>query len=99
MFFSALLTIQDIDGVRVLTNNVCEFLQKVPDVTEDVFRFGAQSPASILLDAVQQLEMQSPKADDDIQLIRSNLTEAVDTCVSSERLTTQTPMSYLAVHD
>ncbi|CAK7266598.1 Vacuolar protein sorting-associated protein 16 [Sporothrix epigloea] len=80
---SRIHVIQDIDGVRVLTNNVCEFLQKVPDVTEDVFRFGAESPASILLDAVQQLEMQSPKADDDIQLIRSNLTEAVDTCVNA----------------
>ncbi|CAK7263841.1 Vacuolar protein sorting-associated protein 16 [Sporothrix epigloea] len=80
---SRIHVIQDIDGVRVLTNNVCEFLQKVPDVTEDVFRFGAESPASILLDAVQQLEMQSPKADDDIQLIRPNLTEAVDTCVNA----------------
>ncbi|CAK7216508.1 Vacuolar protein sorting-associated protein 16 [Sporothrix eucalyptigena] len=72
-----------IDGVRVITNNVCEFLQKVPDVTEEVFRFGAESSASILLDAVQQLEMQSPKADDNIQLIRPNLTDAVDTCVNA----------------
>jgi hypothetical protein len=41
------------------------------------------SPASILLDAVGQLEMESPKADDYIQLIRPNLTEAVDTCVNA----------------
>lgn len=41
------------------------------------------SPASILLDAVGQLEIQSPKADDYIQLIRPNLTEAVDTCVNA----------------
>lgn len=67
--------------MRVITNDVCEFLHKVPGVTEEVFRFGAESPASILLDAVQQLEVQSPKADDNIQLIRPNLTEAVDTCV------------------
>lgn len=44
--------------------------------------FTESSPASILLDAVAQLEVQSPKADDYIQLIRPNLTEAVDTCVS-----------------
>ncbi|KIH92692.1 hypothetical protein SPBR_02318 [Sporothrix brasiliensis 5110] len=80
---SRIHVIQDIDGVRVVTNTVCEFLQKVPDVTEEVFRFGAESPASILLDAVQQLEMQSPKADDNIQLIRPNLTEAVDNCVNA----------------
>ncbi|OAA67065.1 vacuolar protein sorting [Niveomyces insectorum RCEF 264] len=75
--------IQDVDGVRVLNASVCDFLQKVPGVTEEVFRFGAESPASILLDAVEQLENHSPKADDNIQLIRPNLTEAVDTCVNA----------------
>lgn len=75
--------IQDSDGVRVLTNDVCDFLQKVPEVTDKVFRFGTESAASILVDAVAQLEMQSPKADDNIQLIRPNLVEAVDTCVNA----------------
>ena len=48
-----------------------------------MFRLGTDSPASILLDAVEQLEMQSPKADDNIQLIRPHLVEAVDTCVNA----------------
>ena len=65
----------------MITNDVCDFLQKVPEVSEEVFRFGTESPASILLDAVEQLEDQSPKADDNIQLIRPSLVEAVDTCV------------------
>jgi hypothetical protein len=52
-------------------------------VTDGVFRFGTESPASILLDAVEQLENKSPKADDNIQLIRPNLVEAVDTCVKA----------------
>lgn len=75
--------IGDHDGVRLITNDVCDFLQKVPDVTDEVFRYGSESPASVLLDAVEQLENQSPKADDNIQLIRSNLVEAVDTCVAA----------------
>ncbi|RYP61621.1 hypothetical protein DL769_007619 [Monosporascus sp. CRB-8-3] len=75
--------IPDHDGVRLLTNEVCDFLQKVPDVTDEVFRYGTESPASVLLDAVGQLENQSPKADDNIQLIRPNLVEAVDTCVAA----------------
>ncbi|RYP08276.1 hypothetical protein DL764_002010 [Monosporascus ibericus] len=75
--------IPDHDGVRLLTNEVCDFLQKVPDVTDEVFRYGTESPASVLLDAVEQLENQSPKADDNIQLIRPNLVEAVDTCVAA----------------
>ncbi|CZR57193.1 related to vacuolar protein sorting VACUOLELESS1 [Phialocephala subalpina] len=75
--------IADHDGVRLITNDVCDFVQKVPEVTDEVFRFGTESPASILLDAVEQLENQSPKADDNIQLIRPNLVEAVDTCVKA----------------
>jgi len=76
-------TCPDYDGVRVIANDTCDFLQKVPNVVEDVFRLGTDSPASILLDAVEQLEMQSPKADDNIQLIRPNLVEAIDTCVNA----------------
>ncbi|KAL8835622.1 MAG: hypothetical protein Q9170_003239 [Blastenia crenularia] len=73
----------DIDGVRLITNDVCEFLQKVPDCTEDVFRLGSTSSASVLLDAVDQLEKKSPKADDNIRLIRSSLPDAVGTCVQA----------------
>lgn len=54
-----------------------------PDVTEDVFKLGSTSPASVLLDAIDQLEKKSPKADDNIQLIRPNLGEAVDTCTKA----------------
>ncbi|KAI5928715.1 Vps16, N-terminal region-domain-containing protein [Camillea tinctor] len=75
--------IGDHDGVRLISNDVCDFVQKVPDVTDEVFRYGTESPASVLLDAVGQLENQSPKADDNIQLIRPNLVEAVDTCVAA----------------
>ncbi|KAI9827821.1 MAG: hypothetical protein M1832_004310 [Thelocarpon impressellum] len=73
--------IPDIDGVRIISNDVCEFLQKVPDVTEEVFKLGSTSPASVLVDAIEQLEKKSPKADDDIQLIGPHLVEAVDGCV------------------
>ncbi|KAI1340453.1 vacuolar protein sorting-associated protein 16 [Xylariaceae sp. FL0016] len=78
--------IADHDGVRLISNDVCDFIQKVPDVTDQVFRYGTESAASVLLDAVEQLENQSPKADDNIQLIRPNLAEAVDTCVAAAGL-------------
>lgn len=73
--------IPDYDGIRIFTNDVCEFLQKVPEATEDIFRLGSTSPASILLDAIDQLDKRSPKADDNIQLIRPELDSAVDACV------------------
>jgi hypothetical protein len=73
----------DVDGIRLLTNDVCEFLQKVPDEAVEVFRLGSDSPAANLLEASSLLEQKSPKADDLIQLIRPNLAEAVDTCIKA----------------
>lgn len=52
-------------------------------MTEEIFRLGSTSPASVLLDSVDQLEKKSPKADENIQRIRPNLPEAVDTCVKA----------------
>ncbi|KAF2646353.1 vacuolar protein sorting-associated protein 16 [Massarina eburnea CBS 473.64] len=73
----------DVDGLRLLTNDVCEYLQKVPDESVDVFRLGSDSPAANLLEASSLLEQKSPKADDLIQLIRPSLAEAVDTCIKA----------------
>ncbi|KAF1947575.1 vacuolar protein-like protein sorting vps16 [Clathrospora elynae] len=73
----------DVDGIRLLTNDVCEFIQKVPDEAVEVFRLGSDSPAANLLEASSLLEQKSPKADDLIQLIRPNLAEAVDTCIKA----------------
>ncbi|KAF2745017.1 vacuolar protein-like protein sorting vps16 [Sporormia fimetaria CBS 119925] len=73
----------DVDGLRLLTHEVCEYIQKVPDETVSVFRLGSDSPAANLLEASSLLEQKSPKADDLIQLIRPSLAEAVDTCVKA----------------
>ena len=71
----------DIDGIRILTNDRCEFVQKVPDTVEEVFKLVSDTPPAVLLDAIDQLEKRSPKADDNIQMIRAHLDEAVDVCI------------------
>lgn len=53
------------------------------DVTEEIFRLGSSSPSSVLLDSVEQMEKKSPKADENIQRIRSSLPAAVDTCIKA----------------
>jgi hypothetical protein len=55
----------------------------IADVSEDVFKVGSSSPAAVLLDAVDHLERNSAKADEDIRLIRPQLTEAVDGCIAA----------------
>lgn len=56
------------------------------DVTAEIFRLGSSSPASVLLDSVEQLEKKSPKADENIQRIRSSLPAAVDSCIKAAGL-------------
>ena len=73
----------DIDGVRIITNDVCEFLQKVPDPTESIFRPGSSSPSAILIDALNQFDAKSPKANSTIQLVHSSLPDAISLCVSA----------------
>ena len=65
--------VPDIDGVRLITNESCEFLHKVPDATEEVFRIASEAPAAVLLDSIDLLEKKSPKADENIQRIKSIL--------------------------
>ncbi|EHY53179.1 Vacuolar protein sorting-associated protein 16 [Exophiala dermatitidis] len=75
--------VPDIDGVRLITHEACEFLHKVPDPLEEVFKLGATSAASVLLDSIDLLEKKSPKADENIQRIKPNLPEAVETCIQA----------------
>ncbi|KAK5264944.1 Vacuolar protein sorting-associated protein 16 [Exophiala xenobiotica] len=73
--------VADIDGVRLITNEACEFLHKVPDPLEEIFKLGSTSAASVLVDSIELLEKKSPKADENIQRIKPNLPEAVETCI------------------
>ncbi len=70
--------------VRNLINYMSEAVTDMTiDSTEDVFKLGSTSPASVLLDAIDQLEKKSPKADENIQLIRPSLPDAVAACVQA----------------
>ncbi|KAG9293340.1 hypothetical protein G9A89_007586 [Geosiphon pyriformis] len=73
----------EVDGVRVISSDKCEFLQKVPNVTEDIYKFGSTAPGAMLVDALEHFEKRSPKADDNIRSIRTELADAVDACIEA----------------
>lgn len=79
----AIYLIPEIDGVRVITADKCEFLQKVPNVTEDIFAIGSTSPSAMLFDALDHFDRKSPKADENIRSIRADLVDAVDNCIEA----------------
>ncbi|KAI8081330.1 Vps16, C-terminal region-domain-containing protein [Halteromyces radiatus] len=73
----------EIDGVRIMSNDKCELLQKVPAATEEIFKIGSTSPAAMLFDALDHYERRSPKADENIRTIRPELVDAVDCCIEA----------------
>ncbi|KAG2182766.1 hypothetical protein INT44_005746 [Umbelopsis vinacea] len=79
----AIYLIPEIDGVRVITADKCEFLQKVPSPTEEIFAIGSTSASAMLYDALDHFERKSPKADDNIRGIRAELGDAVDNCIEA----------------
>ncbi|KAK5666866.1 Vacuolar protein sorting-associated protein 16 [Batrachochytrium dendrobatidis] len=73
--------VNEIDCARIISNTRCELLERVPVVTETIFRIGSTAPGAILFDAREHFEKQSPKCDENIRSIRGQLMEAVTSCI------------------
>lgn len=84
LFFDGpVVAIPEIDGIRTITDEKHDFFCLVPDVTVSIFKIGSVSPAAILLDSVDQLERNSPKADENLQIIGHQLENAVNACIEA----------------
>ncbi|SCV74365.1 BQ2448_6797 [Microbotryum intermedium] len=75
--------IGEVDGTRIISSDLCEFLHMVPQSSQDVFRPGSTSPASILYEASELFDRRSPKADEYVRSIRVELVGAVDTLIDA----------------
>ncbi|KAF8314990.1 vacuolar assembling/sorting protein VPS16 [Clavulina sp. PMI_390] len=82
-YTSPTVLITEHDGVRIISHDRCDFLQKVPRASEQVFKPGSASPAAVLLDAFDLYEKQSPRADETIRNIRPELAGAVDVLIAA----------------
>jgi len=74
------------DSLRLISADLCETLERVPDVTEEIFSSGSLSPGSLLYSALGHFEEKNPKANDNLRAIFAQLPEAVDTCVNAATL-------------
>ncbi|XP_028391423.1 vacuolar protein sorting-associated protein 16 homolog [Dendronephthya gigantea] len=75
--------VPEIDGIRIVSNEKHEFLQKVPSVVENVFKIGSVESGAMLYEAMKEFEKKSAKADEYIRLIKPKLPEAVRQCVQA----------------
>ncbi|PPQ86643.1 hypothetical protein CVT25_006827 [Psilocybe cyanescens] len=82
-YHGSTFAITEMDGVRVMAQDVCDLIQKVPASTLSIFRPGSTSASAILFDAWESFNKKSPKADENIRSIRTELAKAVDECVDA----------------
>ncbi|EGG20026.1 hypothetical protein DFA_07142 [Cavenderia fasciculata] len=75
--------VTEIDGLRIISEGISEFFQRVPSELRDIFDFGSGAPSSFLYSAAADFANHDPKADEAIRQIRANLDIAVGTCISA----------------
>eukprot|EP00475_Leptophrys_vorax_P028322 TRINITY_DN4090_c0_g1_i7.p1 TRINITY_DN4090_c0_g1~~TRINITY_DN4090_c0_g1_i7.p1 ORF type:complete len:726 (-),score=190.04 TRINITY_DN4090_c0_g1_i7:1955-4132(-) len=73
------------DGIRILTNEMCEFIQKVPKSTRDLFEIGSISPAAMLYDATEAFENRQARADESLRSIKmpEEMKDAILSCLDA----------------
>ncbi|TBU23025.1 Vps16, N-terminal region-domain-containing protein [Dichomitus squalens] len=64
------------DGIRIVSPDTCDVVQKVPTSSVSVFYPGSTSPSAFLFDAWENFSRRSLKADE-------KLAEAVDECIDA----------------
>lgn len=81
---SALVLVPETDGVRVVSETNCQFLQQVPEATEKIFKLGSTTPAARLFDAAEAFENKSVEADSHLRGIKKDdLRTAIDDCLNA----------------
>ncbi|KAL5009442.1 hypothetical protein ScPMuIL_011747 [Solemya velum] len=82
-FETAIHCCQEEDGLRIIGNYSHEFLSKVPQVTENIFKIGSMEPGAMLYEASREFQKGSQKADEYIRMIKDRLEIAVGQCIQA----------------
>ncbi|KAK3801136.1 hypothetical protein RRG08_029395 [Elysia crispata] len=75
--------VQEEDGLRIIGNDTHEFLQKVPAVTEQIFKIGSMEPGAMLFEASKEFQKRNQKADEYVRMIKDKLDTAVNQCIQA----------------
>ncbi|KAG7754081.1 hypothetical protein KL911_002557 [Ogataea haglerorum] len=71
----------EVDGLLYLDNSSLQFVSRVSNYTVETFGIGSTSASAILLDAIEQIDQRSPKANENLEIIADKLADAVDHCI------------------
>lgn len=67
----------------MFTQDSCEFLQRVPEPTLEIFKIGSREPASVLFDAYKEFEKRNASSIRSVRSIKESLPKAVSTCLQA----------------
>lgn len=82
-FEGAIHLISEYDGVRIITNETCEFLQRVPSQLVEIFKIGSLEPSAKLFDCFTEFEESTSIQMNLINSMRNNLPRAIKTCLEA----------------
>jgi vacuolar protein sorting-associated protein 16 len=80
------------DGTRIISATECDFVQRVPESSEKVFRPGSTAPAAFLFDASESFAKRNVggsgrgvggRADESVRAMRPDLASAVYSCIDA----------------
>lgn len=80
------------DGTRIISATECDFVQRVPENSEKVFRPGSTAPAAFLFDASESFVKRNAsgggrrvggRADESVRAMRPDLASAVYSCIDA----------------
>ncbi|XP_067937076.1 vacuolar protein sorting-associated protein 16 homolog [Watersipora subatra] len=75
--------IPEIDGARIVSNDLHELVQRVPDVTAKIFQIGSMEPGYYLFEAERKYKQQNKEANDYIECIADQMLLAVEQCIEA----------------
>ena len=79
----SVILIPECDGVRIVSDNVVDFLYRVPDCMVDIYKPGSTAPSALLYDGRQHFDNQTARADENLRTIGDQLVEAIDNCLEA----------------
>ncbi|XP_063286281.1 vacuolar protein sorting-associated protein 16 homolog isoform X2 [Pelobates fuscus] len=79
------IMVPELDGVRIFSQSVHEFLHEIPRATEEIFKIASMAPGALLLVAQKEYEKESQKSDDYLREIKDQnlLSIAVEKCIEA----------------
>ncbi|XP_017122816.1 vacuolar protein sorting-associated protein 16 homolog [Drosophila elegans] len=75
--------VAEMDGVRIITQNSHEIIQRLPKCVENIFAVNSQEPASYLFEAQKKFEEKSYKSDEYLSMCREKIELAVTECIEA----------------